>query len=157
MVTMEVGPETPVLKDQGEMGKLAQKSRKESQQGSTERKMFLEVTINTFNMVGVTIGVKYSLMASGLLDSVKSSFRCPAVVVHAFNPSTWKAEAGGFLSSRPAWSTERVPGQPGLHRETRKKKKTKNKTNKNKNSFWIVLKLLSLGIRAVRVWLEPSE
>jgi hypothetical protein len=29
-----------------------------------------------------------------------------AVVVHAFNPSTWEAEAGGFLSSRPAWSTE---------------------------------------------------
>jgi hypothetical protein len=29
-----------------------------------------------------------------------------AVVVHAFNPSTWEAEAGGFLSSRTAWSTE---------------------------------------------------
>jgi major histocompatibility complex class I len=28
------------------------------------------------------------------------------VVVHAFNPSTQEAEAGGFLSSRPAWSTE---------------------------------------------------
>jgi hypothetical protein len=31
---------------------------------------------------------------------------CRAVVAHAFNPSTWEAEAGGFLSSRPAWSTE---------------------------------------------------
>jgi hypothetical protein len=30
----------------------------------------------------------------------------PSVVVHAFNPSTQEAEAGGFLSSRPAWSTE---------------------------------------------------
>jgi hypothetical protein len=30
----------------------------------------------------------------------------PGVVVHAFNPSTWEAEAGEFLSSRPAWSTE---------------------------------------------------
>jgi hypothetical protein len=29
-----------------------------------------------------------------------------AVVAHAFNPSTWEAEAGRFLSSRPAWSTE---------------------------------------------------
>jgi major histocompatibility complex class I len=28
------------------------------------------------------------------------------VVVHAFNPSTWEAEAGRFLSLRPAWSTE---------------------------------------------------
>jgi hypothetical protein len=40
------------------------------------------------------------------------------VVVHAFNPSIWEAEAGGFLSSRPAWSTECVLGQPWLHRET---------------------------------------
>ena len=29
-----------------------------------------------------------------------------AVAAHAFNPSTWEAEAVGFLSSRPAWSTE---------------------------------------------------
>jgi hypothetical protein len=49
------------------------------------------------------------------------------VVVHAFNPSTWEAEAGGFLSLRPAWSTKRVPGQPGLYRETLYKKKKKKK------------------------------
>jgi hypothetical protein len=30
----------------------------------------------------------------------------PGVVAHTFNPSTWEAEAGGFLSSRLAWSTE---------------------------------------------------
>jgi hypothetical protein len=30
-------------------------------------------------------------------------------VVHTFNPSR-------SLSSRPAWSTNQVPGQPGLHR-----------------------------------------
>ena len=29
-----------------------------------------------------------------------------AVVAHAFNPSTWETEAGGVLSSRPAWSTQ---------------------------------------------------
>jgi hypothetical protein len=28
------------------------------------------------------------------------------MVVHAFNPSTLEAEAGRFLSSRPAWSTK---------------------------------------------------
>ena len=28
------------------------------------------------------------------------------------HPSTWEAEARGFLSLRPAWSTEWVPGQP---------------------------------------------
>jgi hypothetical protein len=49
------------------------------------------------------------------------------VVAHAFNPSTWEAEAGGFLSLRPAWSTELVPGQPGLHRETLSRKNKKEK------------------------------
>jgi hypothetical protein len=29
---------------------------------------------------------------------------CRAVVAHAFNLNTWEAEAGRFLSSRPAWS-----------------------------------------------------
>jgi hypothetical protein len=28
------------------------------------------------------------------------------VVAHTFNPSTWEVKAGGFLSSRPSWSTE---------------------------------------------------
>jgi hypothetical protein len=32
------------------------------------------------------------------------------VVAHTFNPSTWKAEAGGFLSLRSSWPTEWVPG-----------------------------------------------
>jgi major histocompatibility complex class I len=32
-----------------------------------------------------------------------------AAVAHTFNPSTQEAEAGGLLSLRPAWSTERVP------------------------------------------------
>jgi hypothetical protein len=59
------------------------------------------------------------------------------VVGHAFNPSTWEAEAGGFLSSSPAWSTEWIPGQPGLHRETLSRK-TKNK--KNKKQKWQIKK-----------------
>ena len=28
------------------------------------------------------------------------------LVAHAFDPSTWKAEAGGSLTLRPGWSTE---------------------------------------------------
>jgi len=55
----------------------------------------------------------------------------PGVVVHAFNPSTGEAEAGGFLSSRPAWSTKWVPGQPGLHRETLSQKTKKKKKKKS--------------------------
>ena len=53
---------------------------------------------------------------------------------HTFNPSIWEAEAGGFLSSRPVWSTKWVPGQPGLYRETlsQKNQKQTNKQTKNK-------------------------
>ena len=40
------------------------------------------------------------------------------VVAHTYNASTWEAEAGGFLSWSPVWSTERDPRQPELHRET---------------------------------------
>jgi hypothetical protein len=53
-------------------------------------------------------------------------------VAHAFNPSTREAEAGGFLSSRPAWSTKWVPGQPGLYRETlswRERERERRKEN----------------------------
>jgi hypothetical protein len=69
----------------------------------------------------------------------------PGMVVHAFNPSTREAEAGRFLSSRPAWSTKRVPGQPGLHRET-----LSRKTNKQTNK-----RFLSHGNCEVRgIWVE---
>jgi hypothetical protein len=45
--------------------------------------------------------------------------------------STWEAEAGGFQGLRLAWSTEWVPGQPGLYRETLSwKKKMKKKKKK---------------------------
>jgi hypothetical protein len=57
------------------------------------------------------------------------------VVVYIFNPSSWEVEPGGFLRSRLAWSTEQIPGQPGLYRETLSPKtKTKTKTN-NKKDF----------------------
>jgi hypothetical protein len=49
------------------------------------------------------------------------------VVAHAFNPNTWEAETGRFLSSRPAWSTEWVSGLPGLYRETLSQNQTKPK------------------------------
>ena len=63
------------------------------------------------------------------------------MVVHAFNLSTWKAEAGAFLSSRPAWSTEFQDSQG--YKETlqiteerhclRKKKKKEEEEEEKKN------------------------
>jgi hypothetical protein len=62
-----------------------------------------------------------------------------AVVAQAFNPSTWEAEAGGFLSSRPAF-VKWVPRQPELYRETlsrkTKIKKTKQKKKTKKKFFF---------------------
>jgi hypothetical protein len=60
----------------------------------------------------------------------------PGVVAHAFNPSIQEAEAGGFLSSRPAWSTKWVPGQSGLYRETLSRKRRKKKKKLSSEKFF---------------------
>ena len=55
----------------------------------------------------------------------------PGVVAHAFNPSTWEAEAGGFLSeaslvykvsSRIARAIQRNPASKNLKREKEEEK-----------------------------------
>ena len=38
-------------------------------------------------------------------------------MVHTFNPNTQKAEAGGSMSLRAAWSREEIPEQPSLGSE----------------------------------------
>lgn len=38
-------------------------------------------------------------------------------MVYTFNYGTQENEAGGSLNSKPAWSTEFVPEQPGLGRQ----------------------------------------
>jgi hypothetical protein len=59
----------------------------------------------------------------------------PGMVAHAFNPITPEAEAGGFLSSRPAWSqSEFQDSQDYTERpclEKNKKQKTKKKQKKS--------------------------
>ena len=50
------------------------------------------------------------------------------MVAHDFNANTWETEAGGFLSSRPAWATEFQDSQgytekPCLEKPNKKKKK----------------------------------
>jgi hypothetical protein len=58
--------------------------------------------------LGNQFGPKYQTnIPAGQVESKVKELRCmPGVVVHAFNPSTREAEAGGFLNSRPAWSTK---------------------------------------------------
>jgi hypothetical protein len=76
------------------------------------------------------------------------------VVAHAFNPSTWEAEASGFLSSRPAWSTEWVSSRtaktkdytekPWLEKPKKEKKERKKKkldSTIKTNLFLLVLEM----------------
>jgi len=46
----------------------------------------------------------------------KKMFDSPALVAHAFDPS--RLRQADLLSWRLAWSTEQIPGQPELPRET---------------------------------------
>jgi hypothetical protein len=61
------------------------------------------------------------------------------VVAHAFNPSTREAEAGRFLSSRPAGLQSEFQDSQG-YRETlsqkKRKKKEKKKQEKRKRKFY---------------------
>ena len=68
-------------------------------------------------------------------EGLKAVVKSRTVVVHAFNLSTWEAEAGRFLSLMPAWSTKWVPGQPELHRETLSQ--SINQSINQSNSFQI--------------------
>ena len=54
------------------------------------------------------------------------------MVAHTFNPSTQEAEAGGFLSLRPAWSTKWVPGYTEKPCLKKPKPNKQNKTKQNK-------------------------
>jgi hypothetical protein len=50
--------------------------------------------------------VKCTVGGSFLFIYFLELFISRVVVAHTFSLSTWEAEAGGFLSSRPAWSTK---------------------------------------------------
>jgi hypothetical protein len=51
-------------------------------------------------------------------------------LAHPFNPSTREAEAGGFLSSRPACSTEFQDSQSYTEKACLEKQKTKQNKKK---------------------------
>ena len=63
-----------------------------------------------------------------LCGCVHKSTGAGAVLAHAFNPSTWEAETGGFLSSRPAWFTEFQDSQGYTEKLCLEKKKKKKKS-----------------------------
>jgi hypothetical protein len=73
---------------------------------------------------------------NNFLKRMLQTEKCPSeeprsrvVVAQAFNPSTWEAEAGGFLSSRTARATEK----PCLEKKT--KTKQTNKQTKTQRRF----------------------
>jgi hypothetical protein len=55
-------------------------------------------------------------------------------VLHTFNPSIHSGGRGRQISvnSRPTWSTEPVPGQSGLHKETLSQNNNNNNNNERK-------------------------
>jgi hypothetical protein len=57
------------------------------------------------------------------------------VAAHTFKPSTWEAEAGRFLSSKPACSTKRVPRQLKNKQTNKHTKQTKKKKKDSKFGF----------------------
>jgi hypothetical protein len=70
------------------------------------------------------------------------------VVAHAFNPSIWEAEAGGFLSSRPdkvSSRTARVIEKPCLENQKKKEPRKIERSNlkqipfQNKSSYRVNL------------------
>jgi hypothetical protein len=67
----------------------------------------------------------------GYYPAIKKNEISWAVVAHTFNSSTWEAEAGRFLSSRPAWSTARATQRNPVSTKKKKKKK-KNQRKKKK-------------------------
>jgi hypothetical protein len=83
------------------------------------------------------------------------------VVAHAFNSSTWEAEAGGFLSSRPAWSTKWVPGQPGIYRETLSRNPLPPKkccqVDQTSQDFILLLSSVQMSLCHVTIYSRPPH
>jgi hypothetical protein len=70
--------------------------------GKKRIKCFKKIKTRGEKVTGIRSRYKPLLLFQGEMPCISSQ----AVVVHSFIPSTQEAEAGGFLSSRPAWSTE---------------------------------------------------
>ena len=73
----------------------------------------------------------------------------PAMVAHAFNTSTWEAEACGSLCLRPAWFVEQVSRQPHPHRDTLSHTKRKKDC---RTSLDMILDTTVIGDKAQKEW-----
>jgi hypothetical protein len=71
----------------------------------------------------------------------------PAVVAHAFHPSTWESEAGGFLSSRTARATQRNPVS---------KQKQKTKQNRVARASKMAQQVKALAAKSVHSSSNPE-
>jgi hypothetical protein len=88
--------------------------------------------------LSLSLSLPLSLSLSQALAPLRNlkSFITPGLVAHAFNPSI--REAGGFLSSRTAWSTKEFQDSQGYTEKPcleKPKKKKKKKEKKRKESF----------------------
>jgi hypothetical protein len=72
----------------------------------------------------------HTQLNKSLKKKKKNAMKSGVAVAHTFDPSTWGAETGGTLSSRPAWPmTARATQRNPVSLYTNK---TKNKNNNNK-------------------------
>jgi hypothetical protein len=80
-------------------------------------------------------------------------------VAHAFNPSTWEAEAGGFLSSRPAWflQSEFQDSQGYTEKPCLKKQKQTNKQKKQANKQTKKIPKYVLLYLVSSIWILPFQ
>ena len=66
----------------------------------------LRLTLNPRICLSLCLSDKLTHSVATFVPLDSRSPSCRVVVAHTFNPSTWEVETGGFLSLRPAWSTE---------------------------------------------------
>lgn len=78
----------------------------------------------TWKPVSISIFISISIYSSICLLIIYIVYYL-LFIVHAFNPSAWKAELGRSLRVKPAQSKEQVSEQPGLHREIMSQKNAK--------------------------------
>jgi hypothetical protein len=86
--------------------KTLSKKHKGWREGSVVRSSHSAFLEDPISIPVIHFGFPHSYAHTNTQHIVKNKPFCWAVVAHAFNPNTWEAETGRFLSSRPAWSTE---------------------------------------------------